>query len=64
MHNETLRRMMLTFENVGLLFRKSENRKQGFEYEIAYWDDYEKIKSGVGTLDEILVNLRETYAYG
>jgi DNA primase len=64
MHNESLRRIMLAFENVGLVSRKSENKKQGFEYEIQFWDDYENIKNSVGTLDKILSDLKETYAFG
>jgi DNA primase len=63
-HRETLKRNLLGFENFGLVQRKGENSKQGFEYEILYWDDYEKIKNGVGMLDKILENLRETYAFG
>jgi len=38
---------------------KSKSHKQGDEYEIAVWDDYEKLKNGVDILDRILEKLKD-----
>ena len=35
------------------------NRKTGYEYEISAWDEYDKLKSGIDLLDDILKGLRE-----
>ena len=34
------------------------NRKQGYEYQVAVWEDYEALKSGIGVVDEILEKLK------
>ena len=34
------------------------NRKSGYEYEIMAWEEYEKLKSGIDILDEILDKLK------
>lgn len=44
----------------GYIQRTGGNRKKGYEYEILVWDDYEKLKSGINILDEILVKLKQT----
>ena len=52
-------RFLRDLENRGYIGRNGGNRKYGFEYEIIAWDEYEKLKSGVNILDEILQKLRE-----
>lgn len=52
-------RYLRDLENRGYIGRNGGNRKLGFEYEITAWNEYEKLKSGVNILDEILQKLRE-----
>jgi len=41
------------------LKKSGGNKKQGFEYEVADWDDYERLKEGVNILDELLERLKK-----
>jgi DNA primase catalytic core len=52
-------RYLRELESRGFLQRSGGNRKNGFEYEIHTWDEYEKLKSGINILDEILQKLKE-----
>jgi hypothetical protein len=52
-------RYLRDLENRGYIGRNGGNRKYGFEYEITAWDEYEKLKSGINILDEILQKLKE-----
>jgi DNA primase len=52
-------RYLRELESRGFIQRSGGNRKNGFEYEIRAWDEYEKLKSGVNILDDILRRLRE-----
>jgi DNA primase len=52
-------RYLRELESRGFIQRNGGNRKYGFEYEITAWDEYEKLKSGVNILDEILQKLKE-----
>ena len=52
-------RYLRDLESRGYIGRNGGNRKLGFEYEITAWNEYEKLKSGVNILDEILQKLKE-----
>jgi len=54
-----INRYLRDLESRGFIQRSGGNRKNGFEYEIRAWDEYEKLKSGVNILDDILKRLRE-----
>ena len=54
-------RYLRELENRGYIQRGGGNRKTGFEYEIKAWDEYEKLKSGIDILDEILEKVRAKY---
>jgi DNA-binding MarR family transcriptional regulator len=54
-----INRYLRELESRGYVGRNGGNRKYGFEYEITAWDEYEKLKSGVNILDEILQKLKE-----
>lgn len=52
-------RYLKELEARGYIQRTGGNRKKGFEYEVLVWDDYEKLKTGVNVLDEILNKLKQ-----
>ena len=54
-----INRYLRELESRGYIGRNGGNRKYGFEYEITAWDEYEKLKSGINILDEILQKLKE-----
>lgn len=54
-----INRYLRELEGRGYIGRNGGNRKYGFEYEITAWDEYEKLKSGINILDEILQKLKE-----
>jgi DNA primase len=58
MNPMSLNRYMRELENRGYIQRNGGNRKTGFEYEIKAWDEYEKLKSGIDILDEILKKVK------
>lgn len=57
-----INRYLRDLESRGFIQRSGGNRKNGFEYEIRAWDEYEKLKNGVNILDDILKRLREKEA--
>jgi len=58
MNPMTINRYLRELENRGYIQRNGGNRKTGFEYEIKAWDEYEKLKSGIDILDEILQKVK------
>lgn len=58
MNPMTINRYLRELENRGYIQRNGGNRKTGFEYEIRAWDEYEKLKSGIDILDEILEKVK------
>jgi DNA primase len=62
MNPMTINRYLRELENRGYVQRGGGNRKTGFEYEIKAWGEYEKLKSGIDILDEILQKVREKAA--
>lgn len=61
MNPMTINRYLRELENRGYIQRNGGNRKTGFEYEIRAWDEYEKLKSGIDILDEILEKVKAKY---
>ena len=43
----------------GYIQRTGGNRKNGYEYEVMVWDDYERLRSGISALDEVLGKLKK-----
>jgi DNA primase len=52
-------RYLRELEQRGYLQLAGGNRKSGYEYEITAWEEYDKLKSGIDILDEILERLKE-----
>jgi DNA primase len=61
MNPMTINRYLRELENRSYIQRNGGNRKTGFEYEIKAWDEYEKLKSGIDILDDILQKVRDKY---
>nr|WP_320120060.1 CHC2 zinc finger domain-containing protein [uncultured Marinifilum sp.] len=61
MNPMTINRYLRELESRGYIQRNGGNRKTGFEYEIKAWDEYEKLKSGIDILDEILEKVKMKY---
>lgn len=61
MNPMTINRYLRELENRGYIQRNGGNRKTGFEYEIKAWDEYDKLKSGIDILDEILEKVKARY---
>lgn len=59
MHPMKANRYLRELEQRGYLQQIGGNRKSGYEYEISAWEEYEKLKSGIDILDEILERLKE-----
>ncbi|HNY37231.1 MAG TPA: CHC2 zinc finger domain-containing protein [Petrotogaceae bacterium] len=59
MHPMKANRYLRELEQRGYLQMIGGNRKTGYEYEISAWEEYDKLKSGIDILDEILKRLRE-----
>jgi len=59
MHPMKANRYLRELEQRGYLQLAGGNRKSGYEYEISAWEEYEKLKSGIDILDEILERLKE-----
>jgi len=57
----TINRYVRELEARSFIRRSGGNRKAGFEYEIASWDDYSRLQSGVKVLEEIYYNLESKY---
>ena len=62
MHPMKANRYLRELEQRGYLQMIGGNRKTGYEYEISAWDEYDKLKSAVDILDDILKRLREKEA--
>jgi len=58
MHPMKANRYLRELEQRGYLQLAGGNRKSGYEYEITAWEEYEKLKSGIDILDEILEKLK------
>jgi DNA primase len=58
MHPMKANRYLRELEQRGYLQLAGGNRKSGYEYEISAWEEYEKLKSGIDILDEILDRLK------
>jgi DNA primase len=52
-------RYLRELESRGFIQHHGGNRKNGFEYQVLSWDEYEKLKSGINILDDILQKLKE-----
>jgi len=57
-------RYLNELEARGYINKTGGNRKKGFEYEVIVWDDYERLKSGIDVMDEILKKLKQKYQAG
>jgi DNA primase len=57
-HPMKLSRYLVQLETRGYLRRTGGNRQQGFEYQVAEWDDYKLLKEGIDVLDQKLEQLR------
>lgn len=51
-------RYIKTLEQYGYLKRMGGNKKSGYEYEVADWEDYSRLQSDVSVLDELLNGLK------
>jgi DNA-binding MarR family transcriptional regulator len=54
-------RYLHQLESRGYINRTGGNRKTGYEYEVAAWEEYELLKSNINVLDEIIQNIRAKY---
>ncbi len=61
MNPMTINRYVRDLEARGFIKRAGGNRKAGYEYEVAQWDDYSRLQSGVKILEEIFNNLQSKY---
>jgi len=59
LHPQQVKRYFDELYSRGYITCKSKSYKQGDEYEIIVWDDYEKLKNGVDILDRILKKLKD-----
>ena len=50
-------RYINTLMQYGFLKKAGGNKKTGYEYEVADWEDYEKLKGNINVLDELLKSL-------
>ena len=51
-------RYIKTLEQYGYLKRVGGDKKNGYEYEVLDWTEYEQLKSGLNILDELVETLR------
>ncbi|MFK8046117.1 MAG: type IV secretion system DNA-binding domain-containing protein [Crocinitomicaceae bacterium] len=61
LHPQACQRNFSTLESRGLIEQVNYSKKQGYEYRISSWEDYETIKNSISTMDEKLAELREKY---
>jgi hypothetical protein len=61
MHPMKLTRNLVNLERRGYIKQTGNNKKTGYEYEIAIWDDYEILQDGINILDRIIEKLRTKY---
>ncbi|UXX79437.1 CHC2 zinc finger domain-containing protein [Reichenbachiella carrageenanivorans] len=55
-------RYLRELDQWGYIKKVGGNRKIGFEYEIAAWDEYQHLQSGIDVLDQTLQKLRDQEA--
>jgi hypothetical protein len=58
LHPQQVKRYFEELEGRGFIKCKSRSFKNGNEYEITVWDDYEQLKNGINLLDKILEQLK------
>lgn len=51
-------RYLRMLEHMGYINQTGGNRKNGFEYQVKAWEEYELLKSGINVLDENLEKLK------
>jgi DNA-binding MarR family transcriptional regulator len=51
-------RYLRTLEHMGYINQTGGNRRNGFEYQIKAWEEYEQLKSGIDILDQHLEKLK------
>ncbi len=61
MNPMTVNRYIRELESRNFIKRTGGNRKAGFEYEIANWEEYTQLQSNINALDEVLNNLKRKY---
>lgn len=52
-------RYVRSLEDYGYIKKIGGNRKQGFEYEVSNWHDYEQLQNGLNVLDQLLEKLKK-----
>ena len=52
-------RYIKTLESYGYLKRTGGNKKQGYEYEVSDWSEYDNLKSGLDVMDQLLERLEK-----
>ncbi len=53
-----LSRYIRTLVSFGYISKKGGNKKQGYEYQISQWEEYEELQNGINQLDKLLENLK------
>lgn len=51
-------RYLRMLEHMGYIHQTGGNRKNGFEYQVKAWEEYESLKAGINILDENLEKLK------
>ena len=51
-------RYVKSLEQYGYLKKTGGNRKQGYEYEVTDWEDYQQLQNGLNVLDDLLEKLK------
>lgn len=59
MHPMQLTRHLIQLEKRGYIKQVSNNRKNGYEYEITEWQEYQRLQEGINILDDILEKLKQ-----
>ena len=59
MHPMALTRHLIQLERRGYIKQVSSNRKTGFEYQVAEWEEYSQLQEGVNIMDTILEKLKK-----
>jgi predicted transcriptional regulator len=58
----TVNRYMRELENRNFIKRVGGNRKKGFEYEVANWEEYSELQKNMDILNEILESIKTSLA--
>ncbi len=65
LHASTLKRHLLELYNNGYIKQTGGNKQRGYLYEIASYDEYETLKSGINNaLDDLLENIKKNGCKG